>query len=166
MTNRASTKTEVLDAVVARLIDQVSGLNSSTCFISCHDDPPEGARHDYYVLVTPLGGRFDDSAQSGGGSDGIHYEGTIAVRVFARTKLDRVGHADSMLTDSSRGLFKLEHEIVKALAGHDLQNPGGDSLLSRYLWVVSDDSPRYREATKRGDLEIQFGVDFLWDNTQ
>lgn len=160
---RATTKTEVSERIVARLIDQVADFGTANCFISVDDDPDIGSQHNIYCAVTPMGGRFSDADQAGAGSEVIFYEGTVAIRIYSRMKLDRNGYSAAMLNEVSRGLFTLEHQVVKALAGHDLLDGSGNEILSRYLWVVSDTEPTHERVLDKGDLTLQFGTDFLWD---
>lgn len=157
----ATNQVDVLNAVVARLIAQVSGLNSSTCFISDTPEPPAASQNNLFVTVAPTGGRFDEEAQIGAGAaELIEYVG-FAVTIWSAMKLDRNEHANYLLTDATRGLLAVKKSVLKALVGHNLQVTGGDALVA-YIRAINSSPPGYTQGGL-GRITLTFSSEFLWD---
>lgn len=157
----ATDQIAVLNAVVARLIAQVSGLNASTCFISDSPEPPAASQNNLFVTVAPVGSRFDEEAQVGAGAaELIEYAG-VSVTIWSDMKLDRNEQAKYLLTDASRGLLAVKKAILKALVGHNLQVSGGDGLVA-YMRAVNCSPPGYTQGGL-GRMTLMFSTEFLWD---
>lgn len=160
----STTKDEVLDRVLARLIDQVSNFNESTCFLSVNAEPVQNTRHNLYAKVSPTAGSFEEGVLIGGGVNTVFYDGGVAVTVFSDIKLDRVDHDSSLMNDESRGLFVLETKILKALAGYMLTNSDGSDILTAHMFPLNDTSPqRNQDPHKHGDFQLVFSTNFDWD---
>ena len=173
--SKLTNKGEVLIAVKARLIASVSYLNDVTCVISMDPEPPENYDKNQFVTISMPGGNFDLDTQIGAGDqEPLFYSGHTAVTIWSKvSRLDRKQQDEQGLLEATRGLFRMETEILKALAGHWLQDdttPDTLPLLTSAMFAVSDSDPRSgwlegRSSGLRnlGDLQMLFSTNFVWD---
>lgn len=162
-----TTQEVVLQAIVDRLIDQVTVgstlLTPSTCFVSIDPEPAVAVSAEVFLTVSPEEGTFDPSFEGGG--DNIVLEQAFAVvTIFSRIAMDRTDHAKQFLGDAKRGVFTLKRKVLKALLGnhHQLVDPSGDRLLCNQMQPVSSPRP-LSDRRKVGDVQIVFTTDFLWN---
>ena len=158
----------VLEAVVTRLIDQISELTTKTCFIATEppDDIPPNVRDNLVCVVSPTDSRFDLGVHDGAGADGTFEYAGVMLTIFSSMKLDRVGHDESLLLDVKRGLYVVKKSILKALSGHNLLDANDNTLLVNWMAPLSCESPRAARDNKHGltgSFAIVFSTDFDWD---
>lgn len=151
----------ILNAVVARLISQISGLTASTCFLSDAPEPAANVTGSTFLTVAPSGSRFDEEAQIGAGEQELIEYAGVSVTIFTKMQLDRVEHATSLLTEETRGLLAMKKSVLKALVGHNLQVAAGDGLVA-YMRAVNASAPGYTQSGL-GRLSLMFSTEFLWD---
>lgn len=149
----------VLDAVVKRLRDQLS-LNESTCFLSLTPDVPVKTASDVYLTVSPDGGEFDQAAFDGGGDQQLTAETGVRVTVVSTLKLDRTGHDSELVSNASRGVLAVMHDVLRALTGHDLLiDVDGNQALRRLIAPRGFDRPE-RDSERLGSISLYFGLSF------
>lgn len=153
---------EILQAVIDRLIDRVEWLNQTTCVPSLDTDPPVTIQHDRFATVAPTAGQFDREAFDGGGRQQTWENAGVVVTVFTRVKLDPQGRDSQRLLNAVRGLFRLKHDVLDALSGHDLSNPSGELIVRNLLYPIDAGNPEHDRKEGLGRLSITFGVDFAW----
>lgn len=153
----------VLLAVVARIRDQVPLLSQeNNCFLSMSMDPIGEQRQDIYATVAPMSGRFDHEMFVGAGDAGACEQTGVIITVFSQMRLDRPSQDLQMLTQESRGLLLLKKQILKALAGHDLQDSSGNRILRDRIEPLNASHPqRYDES--EGTFSLSFATNFVWD---
>lgn len=156
-------KITVLNAARRRLIDSVDRLSSSTVILSLGDELPAAFRHDQIATLSLAGGRFDDPVLTGGGDQTAVYEGTLTVTLYAGLKTDRVGSDQRFFVDRTRGIFALQHEVLRAFTSHMLRDESDQSLLVEHLHPTSDTDARRTSTQNYGDLQTQFACVFLLD---
>ena len=162
----ATNQVDVLAAVVTRLKAAVTELDGdSLCYVSDYPAPPENVQNDLFATVSPSDGTFDVDLQEGAAANDVREYAGILVTVFSKMKLDRHGRTDSLLSDSTRGLLPLKRKILKALAGHRLQDGSSNDLTTSYLYAQKASAPRWDADTKLGVMSLYFSTDFLWDLT-
>jgi hypothetical protein len=163
----ATTKTEIAQAIVDRLVDQVAEFNRTTLFLSIAPDPDDlpSIQHNLFGTVAVSAGNFDEAVFVGGGQNTVFYNGSIAVTIFSKIQTGRPGVSTDLVSDRARGLWEIERKVLRALAGHAIQNPDGDPIGTEYLQPLSDSDARREDVTKTGDLQVVFALAFEWDLT-
>ena len=162
----ATDQITVLEAVIARLIKHVPGLNASTCFLSLSDDPPPGVVHNLFVMVSPTNGRFDDGAFAGGAEHTVFENTGVAVTLCSKVLLDRAGQDAVLLTERVRGLLAIKRQVLLALLTNGpLQDPDGSDLLINLMAPLDSREPVYDTETRLGRIALVFSADFHWDMT-
>ena len=164
MSGIATNHIAVLDAVIARLLATIDQLKPSTCFLSLDTRPSIALQSNLFVTVAPMGGIFNVGVFDGGGRDGVLEETGVIVSAFSAMRLDRMEHAAKVLSDNSRGLLIMKHRVLDALAGHDLQDFFGNSLLTSLMQPVNSGHPQealYGE--HHVGFSLAFSTPFEWD---
>lgn len=160
----ATDQATVLEAVVARLRDQVQELrNESVCYVSDFPQPPQNVQHNFYASISPTDGQFDEGEQIGAGSETLIEQTGVVVTCYSRMKLDRTGKATHLLFHEDRGLLAIKKEILAALASHRLLDSDGNELLVAYMHASQSSAPRYDPEAKMGVMALHFHTDFQWD---
>jgi hypothetical protein len=159
-----TTQVAVLDAVIQRLIAEIPSLTPSTCFLSLDPEPTIALSSQVFVTVAPLGGQFDQGVFDGHGAFGILEHSGVLVSAWSSMRLDQNEHAAAVLSDESRGLLVLKQRILKALAGHDLQDADGNSLLTALMEPRSAQHPQRAAFGERHvGFTLAFATPFDWD---
>ena len=167
----ATNQVDVCNAIVTRLIAEISGFNASTCFLTCQplQELPENIKTGAVVCsVSPAGGPFDESAYAGGGENVLIEDAAVHVVLYNNVRTDRRRHDVESLTKASEGLLTVKRLVLKALAGHRLQDGSSNELLVEHgVMPIQSDSPRSQwDDEKRrgiGDIGLLFRTPFLWD---
>jgi hypothetical protein len=154
---------DILNAVVTRLIDQLSDASSSNCYVSDDPDslPPNPGDWVYVVSPSPSG-RFSELFE-GGGVNQAEVITVIVVTIHSTSQNDEAGRADNFFRQADRGLLPKTRLAFKALAGHDLQDGSANELLNEpmhpadYTWLRPDRS--------RGSNQLGFQIKFDMDLT-
>lgn len=164
MARNASNVDIILQRVRARLIDQIDCATTATCWIT--DDPEAvkaGAPGDVWYTVAPgVSGDFSDPHFDGGGQSQALTSTTIAVTIHNIQLFDEIGRGESFYADDTKGMFDLAKPVIKALAGHDLQDTSSNEILAQPFF------PRgysvFRDPkTRLGSMQITFDTMFDWD---
>lgn len=157
-----SNLTAVLDAVIKRLREQLS-LSDSTCFLCLSDDVTPKTTSDVFLTVSPDGGEFDQGHFDGGGDEQLTVEGGVRVTIHSTLKLDRTGHDSELLSNASRGVLSVMHEVLRALTGHDLViDTDGNTTLRRLIAPRGFERPE-RSGERLGRISLYFGLSFDWE---
>jgi hypothetical protein len=147
--------------------------HANRIFIVIEDDIPPSMQNNSVLTVQITGGQFDHGAMVGGGSNVVHYSGTLRVAIWSSNRTDRAGSGESMLTSSGRGLLRLETKIIKAMVGSYLQEieSGGDGFTPNLIDCIKPLSDTQAQSAEKGSatttqkatLAVDFQVDFKWD---
>lgn len=159
-----TTKAEVMLAIVRKIRASIAVFSSPTsCFLSSDVAPDGDVVPTLFCTVSPGGGDFGNDV-IGGGPWGIEQRLSVNVGVWVRISKDRPAHSDYLLTDGSRGLFALEHQILIVLAGQQLYREDEHPLLEQVLTPRRTMAPpRGRDADEFASAAITFDVVFRWD---
>lgn len=162
-----TTQDEVLDRVVARLIDRIGGrLNPANCYqtVEPYPDHPDLA-HVLFCQVSPGPGEFDQGALAGGGANTPFELAQTWVTVYNRVRLDPTNRAESILKEAARGLLILKRQVLEALTGHHLTNANGVPILINYMVPRQATQPALNPEDKVAYVSIAFQTDFEWNLT-
>ncbi len=168
-TRIATTLPVVLQAVVARLRDQLS-LSESTCYWMLDredEDRPPPTGKNFYLTVRPDGGEFDRGLFEGGGPDQLTDTTGIVVTIHTHTQLDRGGRDKQVLFHATAGLLPYLKPVMKALAGHDLViNGNGDVCLRELIRPVGYSTPTRKQKERWSHTDVYFALTFDWDMSE
>ena len=155
----------VLDAVVARLRASLSEFaDPTTCFVSDTPWPSVEVNDNLFCTVAPMSGQFDGELPIGAGQQGIVESSMVQVTVWSRLMLDRLERADIQFSDDPRGLLSLKKRVLKALAGTQLFDTGGNPLLIEWMRPIrSLHPPAKQHEDDFSSFAIQFESTFDWD---
>lgn len=164
MARNASTLDEILLRVVARLIDQITDANASTCYISLDPDvlPAPNPGEIVYVVSPSPSGQFDESDQDAGGTDLAVVFWPLVITIHNTAINDETGHDTEFLTNASRGVVGKATGVLKALLAHDLQDASSNEILAQPL-IASDAAVERVKSTRRGSIQFGFSMKILWD---
>lgn len=157
-------QSDVLLAIVDRLVDQIPALSRKNCFISILPNPPYKVPDNVFVTVSPTGGTFPEDLLVGGGAHQCNESAGVLVTVFSRFMAQRTGHDAASLTDFTRGVLRMKRLILKALTAHDLQFERNSILSS--LMLPTDSGPPEPigdPAENLVQVSVKFGTDFDWN---
>lgn len=157
-----SNHSDILDAVAARLISQISGYSASNCFVTLEPMPFPFPQHNQFMTVCPSDGVFDDAIIEGAGVAACAENSNVIVTCASRIMLDQVAQHRTLISDQSRGLLVTKRLILKALTAHDLI-VGSNAVLRNFIAPVKALSPGYDREARLGWLSIVFALDFDWD---
>lgn len=157
----------ILDAILQELRLSL-GLNESTCFEVADPEemPPLPPGGDYFLTVAWEDSDYNPDEQTASTvSPGHILEfSRVAVTINTRPKLDRAGHDQKLLVEEKRGLLAIKPRVIGALAGKDLTDDEGNSLLRDILFVEHAGRAqvyvRQADSSVVGRLSITFGVHF------
>ncbi len=166
MTRLSSTTLNlILTQIVARLIAQVSNANASTCYISLDpDDLPAASSGEFIFVVTPaVSGQFDGGLFDGGGQSQATVRWPVIVTVWSTVIRDESGHDAQFLTHATLGVIAQGTLVLKALAGHDLQD--AEDVPSEILAqpIFPSDAALDRRDPPKGKGFMQFGFEVIFD---
>lgn len=165
---RPTTAIEVLSAVVAKIQATVPLLgNESTCFISDTPEASAEVQDNLFATVSMGSGQFDQGIMDGAGNMGVAELSTVMVTVFSRIEVDQIEHFSRGLTDPERGLLTLKQQILKALAGKNLDgglfNGFGSLLLMEHLGPRQAIHPGSRNRDDMASFSLAFDAKFSWN---
>lgn len=157
----------VLSRVLVRMIDTIGEFNESTCFLTAQplQEPIASVQNNLFCTVSPTSGTYDESVFVGAGEHCVIENGGIIIVVYNAMRLDRSSHDSILLTDATRGLLTLKWKIIKALAGHVLQDQEGNSILVNPMAPerAEDIRSMWERPVGLGDMALVFSTDFEWD---
>ena len=164
-----TTQEALLEAIVARLIAQVTAFTTKTCFITAKplDDPSAAVRSDIFATVSPTDGSFGPEFEGGGDSQVVERAGVIVV-VYSAVRLDPTQRDTAVLTHDTLGLLEYKRLVLKALAGWIPLDGSSNPLLIGEMEPLSSGAPASGWTQKNrawADVSITFGTDFDWDVT-
>ncbi len=156
---------DIYDAVVARLIDRVPLFcNESTCYQCLNPDlvPPKPG--DLMFPVSPMSGQVAESYVEGGGNEQLTINGGLIVKIHSPLQLDQKYQDVHLLSDSSRGLWKIARKVIGVLSVWDPMK-GDNELLRDPLGFLGYVLTKSRRRRPLGAIELHFKVMFDWDVT-
>lgn len=110
-------ESDIVDAVIARLIAQIPATFTADNLILCMDwQRPQMTPGAICGLVGPDNGEFVEAMMEGGGQRQAEFAGGIIVGVFTPIRSDKAKRHDQALKDSTRGLYPIWKNVIKALA--------------------------------------------------
>lgn len=119
----------ILNAIVARLIDEVEDADEASCFLAIETDQLAPSADGFVVLVSPQSGQFDEGALDGGGQVMATDYFEFSVTVYSTTMLDDSYRDNKALTDAALGLVQRHRDVLQALTAHDLLNTDDENVL-------------------------------------
>lgn len=163
----ATTLDIILTQVVARLIDQITDATTGTCYISLEvDELPAANSGEFIFVVSPaITGQFRAGLFDGGGVNQATCDWPVIVTLWSTVLRDESGHDTEFITNATRGIVINGTNVLKALAGHDLQDAEDtpNEILAQAIFP-SDAALDRREPPKgKGFMQFGFGVLFDWD---
>lgn len=163
----ATTQKAILDAIVARLRDQVSDFNSTTLTLvaTAEQADQSSKRNHIWGAVLPMQGSFDDAEFTGGGHHSLVEHTGATVILFTNRRTDQAGHAEGWMSDSAEGLLELKRLVLKALTKWVPVNGSSERIVINALQPIHSDPPQKANGEKVGDLALTFSTDFEWDLT-
>lgn len=156
----------VLDALVARLIDQIPALSTKNCFLSILEDPPNYASDNVFLTVAPSAGIFPDEFQDGGGEHQCTEETGAVISIFSRFQANRPGHERALLSDFARGILRMKRLVLKALVGQNLTSTDDANYVLRdFIKAKKSSFPAYVGQEQLVKVAIEFSTVFDWNLT-
>jgi len=155
-----TTPVAIMEAITARLIDQITTLNPATCFVSRPNQQFEMSAGGIFTTIWIDSGQFDQGQLDGGMAT---VTASVSVTVHTPIMLDQTGHDTQFLSDASRGVLSLGHDAIKALTLHDL-TVDDDEILREPMRPTGFNTPD-RTSDELGDWTITFDAMFDWDLT-
>jgi len=152
----------VLEAVVARLISQISEFDANSCFISLDPIPIPIPTQPLFCTVGITESSFDQGIIEGGGQAACAEDSGVIVTVANRVMLDKVHTHKVALEESARGLLTFKKKILKALVSHDLLS-GSDTFLRNLMMPLSGAAPGSNAKDRINWISVVFSTDFDWD---
>lgn len=155
---------DILTAVVARLIDQVSGYNAANCYLSIDPDSvPEPGVGEFTIVVSPASEQFQGPYFEGGGEQqATTQEGIIIVKIHSPVQLDEPHRDTIWLTDTTLGICEKMRLVMKALSNWSPGTSGNELTRDPF-------SPGGYVFTRRdrglAGVEMTFRFMFDWDLT-
>lgn len=151
---------DILTAIVTRLRSQL-GLDAATCFLSLNpDNTPNPNPGTFFLVVSPMAGDFDEGNFAGGATQQATIQAGVIVRVYSPVQVDEPHHDTEWLTNTTLGIIERMRLVLKALAGHDLEN-NGEGILSQPIFPQSQTFGRFDRSLGYG--ELTFTVLFDWN---
>lgn len=165
MGNAATDQSTVLNAILARIQDQVTEFSAgNTCFLVIDPEQFEPSeRQELCLTVAPNSGDYDQEVFTGAGEDGLIEQSGFTVTVWSKIKLDRHDQSTYALNNASRGLLPLKKKLLKCLTNWmPTDGTSGAPLLTEFIAPVSAGYPV--SATKGlVTLSLSFSSNWLWD---
>lgn len=156
---------DIYDAIVARLIERIPQFcNESTCYQTLNPDMVPPKPGDLMFPVAPLSGRIQESYVEGGGNEQLFVNGGAIVKIHSPLQLDQKGHDVALLSDASRGLWKVARLVLNALSVWDPMK-GDNEICRDPLGFLGYDITKSRRRRPLGAIELHFAVNFDWDVT-
>lgn len=162
---RKTTQVEVLQAVLARVIETVEGLNQFNAFLSIEPTPPEFPTHKLFATVAPLDGQFDTELLDGGGIHQCLEMTGVVITVYYRTHLDKNEHSENALHLTPESLLPMKRKLLKAFTNHDLES-NSEPILSNLMQPnrsPASSTVRDESGQKISYVQLYFSTDFIWD---
>lgn len=158
---RGTDQITVLNAVLERLVSQVSLFTADNVSLSIEPEPGVEVSQGIYATVSPDEGQFEqDILEGAGAADCREYTGVI-ITVFNAKKLDRRdGVVKSLLLDEVAGLLALKRSILRAFTGHELLWQDV-KILAEPMFPLRSSKPDKKE--RAGDLSLTFTTTFRWE---
>lgn len=159
---------DILDAIVARLIDQIPDLcKPETCYQAIDPDDIGPSLGDVTFVVAPMSGNFPQEYYEGGGLEQLTVFGGVTVKIHSPLQLDQAGRDLIAMIDRPRGLWRVARRVIRALANPEWSPMKGDNEITRDPLVpagydISRGGNRKSKRKIRG-IELNFRLNFDWD---
>lgn len=149
---------DVLLAFRERLKSELA-LPENRCYLTTEPEaPPKIPRGgDYFVSIALGDSQFVTDNQA---PEQISEENTVIVTFYTRVQLDTPDAGERVLLLAARGLLPIKRKILKALVGHDLALPTGETFLRQLLFATHAARPRYDAQEAIAYQSISFAVDY------
>jgi hypothetical protein len=160
---RLNTKPEIIiDRIASRLREQIDECNPGNCYFAINpDDLPVPNAAEYVYVVSWFNGNFHPGMFDGGGINQAELNAIFAVTIHSFNQQDEVGRDIQLIADEVYGLAPRATLVLKALAGHDLQDDSGNEILSQPIFPDTFHAERYKRP--RGSWQLGFHAVFDWD---
>lgn len=142
-------QSDILDAIVARLIDQIPAYSDQNCWVSDHPVPLSHPGGDEFCTVSMGNGRFPHEFFTGGGQETLTEQGSIIIAPTVPMRGDRVRRRYRRIAgDENKSLLDRKRQILRAMVYNHYDLVLGEKPLLR-------DMPAPMQCT--APIEIQVG---------
>lgn len=161
---------DIYDSIVSRLIDKIpEHFNPSTCYQSLNENAVAPSPGDITAVVAPMSGQAKESYFEGGGEEQLTVDGGVIVKIHSPLQLDRMNQDVGLLSDSTRGLWRIARKVLKYLADSSWSPMKGANEITRdplfFLGYAITKSRKRKGRKTLGAIELHFRVTFDWDIT-
>jgi len=159
---------DIYDGIVARLIDRMPGIcNEANTYQTLNVDAIAPNPGDLIFAVAPMSGRARAEYFEGGGEQQLTIEGGVTVKIHSPLNLDQKHRDIHLLSDASRGLWKISRKVLACLADSSWSPMKGDDEITRdpLVFVGFDITKKNRRRKSLGGMELHFTILFDWDIT-
>lgn len=151
-----------------RLISQIDGFSTASCFVSDYPEPPATLvpPSDVWATVAPNDGTFPEQFFAGAGIETLNEQTEAIVTVFSIVALDNPGHTERGMLDESTGLVaRWKPAILRALLVNWEPTYDGDELLRDQMQPTRSTGPHQWMYGSRQYLRLSlvFSISFDWD---
>lgn len=156
--------TGILESVRKRLTSKLHDANSPNCFIAL--DPLElynGRPGDFFYVVSPFSGTFDEGLIDGGGLNQVADEASIAITIHSIQNLDRPDEDAIFLNHADLGLLGRFKEVLRIMVAADLTDDEGNEITFEPVMPKSYSIGRERGENPTGWIQLVMKVKFDWD---
>lgn len=152
---------DIILAIIKRLAEQISDANHDSVFFSIDPDiesPPPSSGQFFYIIA-PLSGTFDQGLLTGGGQSQATVQTGITVTAYSHAQLDQGQHDTLFLTDLSLSIVERWRHVLAALTDWtptlNENEMTRDPLMPMGFEIV-------RPTRTLGGIRQSFSLDFDW----
>jgi len=150
----------VYTAAVEMLRAAIDGCTDANCFFCLDPDCIPPTPGEFFYVVAPTSGTFDEGMIDGGGIEQLTVEAGLLVKIHSPLMLDQVGRDVELLNNESLGLWSKATEVMAALAVQSptvAGNPQTRDPLMPHSFSIT------KSLKRLGAIELTFKVLFDWD---
>lgn len=157
---------DIYAEIVARLIDQMPDLCSdATCYFALNPDAIVPSPGEILFVVAPMSARTKVEYYEGGGLEQLTLDGGTIVKIHSPLQLDEPHKDIELVSEASRGLFRIARRAVRAISDPLWSPMKGDDEITRdpCYFLGFDLGKNARKKRSLGSIELHFATNFDWD---
>ncbi len=167
MANGSDTLDDLLNAVIARLVQQIPECQTSNTFL-CMDawDVPGPSSGRYIVAVAPLAGSFPEGNTVGGGEEDLRVQTGFDVVIHSALVLDQPKRETAFFTDQAKGVIQMMTAVLRALTNWTPVDSNGSHLVADAIAPTTFSFGRKKGSktgARLGSAGIEWHLSFDWD---
>lgn len=151
----------ILQLIVSRIIS-TCGFNEATCYLSLNPDAIPANPGDFFCVVAPTSGAYNEPMFDGGGLNQTTVESGVIVKIHSPVQLDEQHRDATFLTDASLGLIGKMKAVLKHLSGWDPTVGGNEQTRDP---LIPAEHIFTRPSRALGGVELVFRCNFDWNLT-